>query len=53
MCYLEFHAQGLCTSTGVVKAGFEVAIGTRRQRAKMHWTVRAATTPSSRCAAAS
>src|ERR1700730_12945536 len=29
MRYLEFHAQGLCTSTGVVEAGCKVAIGTR------------------------
>jgi hypothetical protein len=29
MRYPEFHAQGLCTSTGVVEAGCKVAIGTR------------------------
>src|SRR4029077_4678922 len=39
MCYPDFHAQGLCTSTGVVEAGCKVAIGTRLQRAGMHWTV--------------
>jgi hypothetical protein len=39
MCYPEFHAQGLCTSTGVVEAGWKVAIGTRLKRAGMHWTV--------------
>lgn len=39
MRYLEFHAQGLCTSTGVVEAGCKVAIGTRLKRAGMHWTV--------------
>jgi Uncharacterised protein family (UPF0236) len=40
MRYSEFHAQGLCTSTGVVEAGCKVAIGTRLKRAGMHWTVR-------------
>jgi hypothetical protein len=40
MRYQEFHAQGLCTSTGVVEAGCKVAIGTRLKRAGMHWTVR-------------
>src|SRR6202162_1724368 len=39
MRYPEFHAQGLCTSTGVVEAGCKVAIGTRLKRAGMHWTV--------------
>jgi hypothetical protein len=38
MHYPEFHAQGLCTSTGVVEAGCKVAIGTRLKRAGMHWT---------------
>jgi hypothetical protein len=36
--YPEFHAQGLCTATGVVEAGCKVAIGTRLKRAGMHWT---------------
>ena len=40
MRYPEFHAKGLCTSTGVVEAGCKVAIGTRLKRAGMHWTVR-------------
>ena len=40
VCAMEFHAQGLCTSTGVVEAGCKVAIGTRLKRAGMHWTVR-------------
>lgn len=40
MRYPEFHAQGLCTSSGVVEAGCKVAIGTRLKRAGMHWTVR-------------
>ena len=39
MRYPEFHAQGLCTSTGIVEAGCKVAIGTRLKRAGMHWTV--------------
>jgi hypothetical protein len=42
MRYPKFHAQGLCTSTGVVEAGCKVAIGTRLKRAGMHWTVRGA-----------
>jgi hypothetical protein len=42
MRYPEFHAQGLCTSTGVLEAGCKVAIGTRLKRAGMHWTVRGA-----------
>jgi Uncharacterised protein family (UPF0236) len=42
MRYPEFHAQGLCTSTGVVEAGCKLAIGTRLKRAGMHWTVRGA-----------
>jgi hypothetical protein len=40
MRYPEFHALGLCTSTGVVEAGCKVAIGTRLKRAGMHWTLR-------------
>jgi len=39
MRYPQFHAQGLCTSSGVVEAGCKVAIGTRLKRAGMHWTV--------------
>ncbi len=42
MCYPEFHAQKLCTSSGVVEAGCKVAITTRLKRAGMHWTVRGA-----------
>jgi hypothetical protein len=38
MRYHQFHAQGLCTSTGVVEAGCKLAIGTRLKRAGMHWT---------------
>jgi len=39
MRYPDFRAAGLCTSTGVVEAGCNVAIGTRCKRAGMHWTV--------------
>jgi hypothetical protein len=39
MRYPNFHAQGLCTSTGVLEAGCKVAIGTRLKRAGMHWSV--------------
>ena len=42
MRYPEFHAQGLCTSTGVVEAGCKHAIGARLKRAGMHWTVQGA-----------
>jgi hypothetical protein len=42
MRYPEFHAQGLCTSTGVVEAGCKLAIGTRLKRAGMHWSVEGA-----------
>jgi len=42
MRYPEFHAQGLCTSTGVVEAGCKLAIGTRLKRAGMHWSVQGA-----------
>ena len=44
MRYPEFHAQGLCTSTGIVEAGCKLAIGTRLKRAGMHWTVKGADT---------
>jgi len=42
MCYPKFHAQGLCTSTGVLEAGCKVVVGTRLKRAGMHWTVNGA-----------
>lgn len=42
MNYADFHAQGLCTSTGVVEAGCKTVIGTRLKRAGMHWTLRGA-----------
>src|ERR1700730_3656202 len=42
MRYPKFHAQGLCTSTGVLEAGCKVVIGTRLKRTGMHWTVNGA-----------
>jgi len=42
MKYVQFHAQGLCTSTGVVEAGCKVAIGERLKQSGMHWSVRGA-----------
>ena len=42
MRYPKFHAQGLCTSTGVLEAGCKVVIGTRLKRAGMHWTLQGA-----------
>jgi hypothetical protein len=42
MRYPEFHAHGLCTSSGVVEAGCGVAIGNRLKRNGMHWTTRGA-----------
>jgi len=42
MRYPEFHAQGLCTSTGVIEAGCKLAVGTRLKRAGMHWSVKGA-----------
>ena len=39
MRYPAFRAQGLCVSSGVVEAGYKVAIGTRLKRTGMHWTV--------------
>jgi Uncharacterised protein family (UPF0236) len=38
MQYKKFHAQGLCTSTGVLEAGCKIVIGTRLKRTGMHWT---------------
>ena len=38
----DFHARGLCTSTGVLEAGCGVAIGVRLKRSGMLWTVRGA-----------
>jgi hypothetical protein len=42
MRYPQFHAQGFCTSTGVLEAGCKVVIGTRLKRSGMHWTVKGA-----------
>lgn len=42
MKYPQFHARGLCTSTGVVEAGCKTVVGTRLKRAGMHWTLRGA-----------
>ena len=42
MRYPKFHAQGFCTSTGVLEAGCKVAIGTRLKRSGMHWSVNGA-----------
>jgi hypothetical protein len=42
MRYPKFHAQGFCTSTGVLEAGCKVVIGTRLKRSGMHWTVKGA-----------
>ena len=42
MRYPRFHAQGLCTSSGVVEAGCKVTVATRLKRTGMHWTVRGA-----------
>src|SRR5207247_9062160 len=39
MHYPAFHAQGLCTSSGVVEAGCKVTVGTRLKRAGMHWSL--------------
>ncbi len=39
MRYPEFHAAGLCTSSGVVEAGCRVVVGHRLKRAGMHWSV--------------
>jgi hypothetical protein len=39
MRYPLFHAQGLCTSTGVVEAGCKLIVGTRLKRAGMRWTL--------------
>jgi len=38
----RFHAAGLCTSTGVVKAGCKLVVGTRIKHPGMHWSQRGA-----------
>lgn len=40
--YPDFHAAGLCTSSGVVEAACRVAVGQRLKRSGMHWTTRGA-----------
>ncbi len=40
MRYPDFHAQHLCTSSGVLEAGCRVVIGSRLKRSGMHWTER-------------
>ena len=42
MRYPDFHAQGLCTSSGVVEAACRVVVGQRLKRSGMRWTVRGA-----------
>ena len=42
MRYPDFHAAGLCTSSGVVEAGCKVTVGTRLKRAGMHWSLQGA-----------
>ena len=42
MRYPEFHAQGLCTSSGVLEAGCRVAVGQRLKQSGMHWSERGA-----------
>lgn len=42
MRYPHFHAQGLCTSSGVVEAACRVVVGQRLKRSGMRWTVRGA-----------
>ena len=42
MRYPKLHAQGFCTSTGVVEAGCKILIGTRLKRTGMHWSVKGA-----------
>lgn len=42
MRYSLFHAQGLCTSTGIVEAGCRHVIGARLKRSGMRWTLRGA-----------
>jgi len=40
MRYAQFHAEGLCTSSGVVEADCKLVVATRLKRAGMHGTVR-------------
>ena len=40
MRYPDFHAQHLCTSSGVLEAASKVVIGSRLKRSGMHWPQR-------------
>ena len=40
--YPEFHAQGLCTSSGLLEAGCRVAIGQRLKHSGRHWSAHGA-----------
>jgi hypothetical protein len=40
MRYAEFHAQHLCTSSGVLEAGCKVVVGSPLKPSGMPWTVR-------------
>ncbi|MGD1154320.1 MAG: hypothetical protein ABSA41_00660 [Terriglobia bacterium] len=40
MRYPDFHAQHLCTSSGVLEAACKVVIGSRLKRPDTHWTQR-------------
>jgi len=40
MRYPDFHAQHLCTSSGVLEAACKVVIGSRLKRSDTHWTQR-------------
>jgi hypothetical protein len=42
MQYRKFHRKGLCTASGVVEAGCRVVVGTRFDRAGMHWSINGA-----------
>lgn len=42
MRYATFHADGLCTSSGIVESSCKNTIGARLKRSGMHWTVRGA-----------
>lgn len=42
MRYPEFHAHGLCTSSGVIEAACKVVIGARLKQSGMHWSRRGA-----------
>jgi hypothetical protein len=39
MRYPDFHRKGLCSSTGVLEAGYKVVAASRLKRAGMHWTL--------------